>query len=145
VLYFDASALVKRYVSERGSKRVRDLLADGEIVISRLSEIEVVSGLARLARAGAISASARDRSVAAFTSDIAAWYTVEISAAVALVARRLLQRRVLRAGDSIQLACALVLKEGLGAALGEELDVFVCSDERLAQAARAEGFRVTVP
>jgi predicted nucleic acid-binding protein len=41
--YFDASALVKRYVQETGSVAVRQLLASGIIATSRLSEVEVAS------------------------------------------------------------------------------------------------------
>jgi predicted nucleic acid-binding protein len=53
VRFFDASALVKRYVRERDSMRVRRLLSAGDVAIGRLSEMEVVSAFARLARTGA--------------------------------------------------------------------------------------------
>jgi hypothetical protein len=50
--FFDASALVKKYVRETDSARVRRLLGTGGVALSRLSEVEVVSAFARLAVTG---------------------------------------------------------------------------------------------
>lgn len=44
--YCDASALVKRYVREKGSLKVRRLLSSGPVATSRLSEVEIASALA---------------------------------------------------------------------------------------------------
>ena len=41
--YFDASALVKRYVREEGSAKVRRLISSDTPATSRLSEVEVAS------------------------------------------------------------------------------------------------------
>ncbi len=43
--YFDASALVKRYLREKGSAEVRRLLASDTPATSRLSQVEVASAL----------------------------------------------------------------------------------------------------
>ena len=61
----DASALVKRYVREAGSITVRRLLASGIPASSRLSEVEVSSGIIRRAREGAFTTPRRDRMLAA--------------------------------------------------------------------------------
>lgn len=135
--FFDASALVKRYVREQGSTQVRRKLADGDVVVARLSDVEVVSAFARLTRERAMSASQRDRAVSAFTTDLAAWTVVEMTSEVTRAARRLLLRHPLRAGDAIQLGSALVLQESVGT-----LDSFVAYDARLLDAARTEGLRV---
>jgi predicted nucleic acid-binding protein len=50
MLFVDASALVKRYARERHSVKARRLLTAAPIAISRLSEVEVPSALARLVR-----------------------------------------------------------------------------------------------
>jgi predicted nucleic acid-binding protein len=47
IRYFDASALVKRYVREAGSVTVRRLLTAGTAASRRLSEVEVSSGIVR--------------------------------------------------------------------------------------------------
>jgi len=138
VRFFDASAVVKRYVRERESTAVRRLLRAGDVAVSRLSEIEVVSALARLEREAAISRPQRNRAIAAFTTDLAAWHVVELSPDVVATARTLLVRHVLRAGDAIQLASAHVLRT----ALGQDLEALVAYDQRVLTAAHAEQFTV---
>lgn len=135
--YFDASALVKRYVRERGTAKVRRLLTSDVAVTSRLSAVEIASALARRAREGAFSDTARDRAVAAFDADLASMLVVELTAAIVARAQTLVRRHALRAGDAIQLASCLYIQE----ALGEETS-FVAFDDRLANAARLEDLAV---
>ena len=132
--YFDASALVKRYVREQGGVKVGRLLLSDVPATSRLSEVEVASALGRRAREGAFSVAERDRALAALETDFAAILVVELTAELTARARNLLQRHPLRAGDAIQLASGLYLKEQLG----EEV-AFVAFDGRLTEAARREG------
>lgn len=132
--FADASAIVTRYVQEPRSATVRRMLADTPVAISRLSEVEVVSALARLCREHRLSRRARDRAIAAFAADLASWYIVEITAAITSRARRLLVRHELRSGDAIQLASALWLQQ----ATGEPIDGVLAFDDRLVTAARAE-------
>jgi uncharacterized protein len=136
--FFDASALVKRYVRESGSARVLRLLRSGEVALCRLSEVEVVSAFARLARDQAISMQQRDRASAAFVSDLTAWHVIELTPDVMATARRLLLQHHLRAGDALQLSAALVLQAGLGEALEE----FVAFDRRLLGVASTEQLAV---
>ncbi len=133
--FFDASALVKRYVRESESAAVRRALARGDVVISRLSEGEVASALARLTREGHIQTRQRDRALAALLADVAAWHVVECSPAVVTLARTLLTRHPLRSGDAIQLASALRFRQ----MVLEPLSAFVAYDARLLEAAAQEG------
>lgn len=135
--YFDASALVKRYVRERGSLRVRRLLALGPPLTSRLSEVEVASALARRAREGAFPPAEHDRALAAFGSDLAALVVVELTTEVLARARDLLERHPLRSGDAIQLASCLYLQEQI-----DEPVPLVAFDDRLIQAGRLEGLTI---
>ncbi len=132
--FFDASALVKRYVHEPESTRVRRLLRAGDVALCRLSEVEVISAFARLAREAAISPAARDRAATAFVADIPAWTVVEITPDVTRTARRLLLQHALRSGDAVQLGAALLLQE----AIRRPLQEFVAYDRRLLDAAQAE-------
>lgn len=132
--YFDASALVKRYVREDASVRVRRLLRSDTPATSRLSEVEITSALERRAREGAFSLAERDRALAALVSDFPALVVVELTAEIIAKARALLQRHALRAGDAVQLASCLYLQ----AQLGEPVAI-VAFDERLLTAARQEG------
>ena len=133
--FFDASALVKRYVREPETAAVRRALASSPVVISRLSEVEVVSALVRLARDGHIQARQKDRATLAFLEDLTAWHVVELTPEVTALARSLLSRRTLRAGDAIQLASALRLQQMTLV----PLDAFVAYDARLVEAAASEG------
>lgn len=135
--YFDASALVKRYVRERGSTTVRHLIALGTVASSRLSEVEVSSGILRRAREGAFTIQQRDRMLAALVRDIPALAMVEMTQEITTIARALLLRHPLRAGDAVQLASCLFLQRQLAQAVP-----FVAFDERLLQAARGEGLTV---
>jgi predicted nucleic acid-binding protein len=135
--YFDASALVKRYVRAAGSSTVRRLLASGTPSTSRLSEVEVASGIARRAREGAFAASRRDQMAAALERDLPALAVVEMIPEITAEARALLVRHPLRAGDAIQLASCLYLEREL-----REAVPFVAFDQRLSDAARAEGLTV---
>jgi len=137
VRFFDASALVKRYIRERGSASIRRLLDDGGVAVARLSEVEVVSAFARLSREESITTAQRDRVLTAFVTDLAAWTVVEMTPEVVSTARQLLVRHPLRTGDAVQLASALVLSAAIG-----PLDAFVAHDARLTAAASSEGMTV---
>lgn len=135
--YFDASALVKRYVREKGSTKVRRLMASQTPATSRLSEVEVASALERRAREGAFAMTERDRALAALGTDLPAIVVVELTPDISARARSLLRRHPLRAGDAIQLASCLFLQEELG----EPIPV-VAFDDRLTAAASREGLTV---
>lgn len=135
--YFDASALVKWYVEEDGSDRVRQLMASGPLATSRVSEVEVASAVARRCREGSFPVSERDRVFAALPLDLAAMFIVELTAEITARCFALLARHRLRAGDSVQLASSLDLREQVGSPVE-----FVAFDDRLLGAARAEGLQI---
>jgi prevent-host-death family protein len=135
--YFDASALVKRYVREAGSTTVRRLLASAIPASSRLSEVEVASGIIRRAREGAFTNRARDRMLAALQRDLPALAIVEMIPEIAADVRALLLRHSLRASDAVQLGSCLYLQRQLGQPVP-----FVVFDRRLVAAAQAEGLTV---
>ena len=82
IRYFDSSALVKRYVREAGSDVVEGLLASGPAAISRLTEVEVTSALARRTRTGDCSVEERDVALAMLARDMDSFLVVELVAAV---------------------------------------------------------------
>lgn len=135
--YCDASALVKRYVREKGSVKVRRLLSSGTAATSRYSAIEIASALARRTRDGALSESERDRALAALEEDMTAFLVVELTGDIVVRAQALLRRHSLRAGDAVQLASCLHLRDQLGDAVD-----LVAFDDRLLAAARREKVRL---
>jgi predicted nucleic acid-binding protein len=137
IRYFDASALVKRYVDEDHSETVRELLSSGLVATSRLSEVEIVSALARRCREGAFQESERDRIFEQIPRDFQTFYIIEIVPEVTALTYSLLRRHRLRAGDSLQLASCLYLSENL-----EQPIPIIGFDSRLTEAATAEGLDV---
>jgi predicted nucleic acid-binding protein len=128
---------VKRYVDEAGSDIVQAMLTDGMIATARFSQTEIASGLARRCREGSFSESERDRALLVLQADFAALTLVELTAAVVSRSVGLLVRRSLRAADALQLASCLELQERLSVPV-----VFVASDDRLLEGARAEGLEL---
>ena len=139
MLYFDASALAKRYVREKGSAKIRRLLSSDVPATSRLSAVEIASALMRRSRDGALSDKNRDRALTVLDGDLAAMVVVELSPEIVTRAQALLRRHPLRAGDAIQLASCLQLQEGIA----DEPVRFVAFDARLIAAARAEDVKVS--
>src|SRR3990172_3693698 len=100
--YYDASARAKRCLQEPDSERVRRLMETDVRATSRLSEVEVLSSLARLVRSGAITPAEQDRSIETLERSLRAMLVIELTREVTLRTRPLLQRSRLRAGDAIQ-------------------------------------------
>jgi predicted nucleic acid-binding protein len=113
---------------------VRRLAGSGIVATSRLSELEVASGIVRRAREGAFTPARRDRALAALQRDLPALAIVELIPDITADARSLLLRHPLRASDAIQLASCLFLQRQLNQTVP-----FVAFDQRLLEAARAEG------
>lgn len=126
------------YAKQADRPGVRDLLAREGVAVSRLSEVETVSALSRLAREDAMPESSRDAAIASFLTDLDGWEIVEMTQDVTARAREVLLVHPLKASDAVQLASALVLQSRLG----EPLDAFVTFDVRLLDAARRERLAV---
>ena len=136
IVYFDASALAKRYVEEEHTPEVLRWLEQSTPVVCRLSEVEIASALARRCREHALSRPERDRALGALEEDLQALHVVELSPDVVSTASEILLRHPLRAADAIQLGSALILRERLRTAIA-----FATFDQRLAAASQAEGLR----
>jgi predicted nucleic acid-binding protein len=128
---------VKRYVEETGSDSIRTLLAEGLPATSRLSEVEIVSALARRCREGAFPVEERDRAIRQVREDFRTLSLVELTTAVVEKATALLAGHALRAADALQLGSCLELQERLGLPVP-----FAVFDFRLMAAARAEGLSI---
>ena len=139
IVYIDASALVKRYVDEVGSPSVRTVVAREVIATSRLSELEIGSGLVRRFREAGISARNLERTLSSLREDIRSIAVVELDEEVTGEAVALLIRHRLRASDAVQLASCLHLRR-----LASTEVRLLAYDNRLNDAARAEGLAVGV-
>ena len=104
---------MKRYVREPGTALVRRLLAESSPATSRFSEVEVASAVARRSREGTLSIAGRDRVLRAWVADLQALHLVEVTDETAGIARAMLLRHALGAGDAVQLASCLILQQSL--------------------------------
>lgn len=147
-LYFDSSALVKRYVVETGSERVSELLdpaAGNEAFIVAVTPVEMIAAIARRVRGMMMT---RDDATTVFDlirSDLQSSYQViELGEVVIARAMKLAQEHALRGYDAVQLAGALEVNALL---LGSDLPpiTFVSADAELNQVAVLEGLPVENP
>ncbi len=135
--FLDASALVKRYVAEPGSERVRSLSKGrSQLIVSRLTAVEVPAAIWKRTRSGHVSAAGARKIVAQLALDLAQMAIVEPRAATIDLAAELVERHPLRAYDAVQLASAVRWTRETGLAT-----CFVCADRNLASAAAMEGLR----
>ncbi|MGH9413735.1 MAG: type II toxin-antitoxin system VapC family toxin [Terriglobales bacterium] len=137
--YFDASAWTKRYIDEPGTDAVVGLAEGAVLATSRLTMVEVSSALLRRKREGTVGAAVCDEQLARLRSELLTVEVVELDLVVAEAATATLQRHALRAGDAIQLASALHLRRRMRGPIE-----FICFDQRLNEAARAEGLLTPV-
>ena len=146
--YLDASAIVKRYLQESGSRWVAELwrrAEDSGLYSTALVDVEVVCALSRAQREGRIGLSRRNRLAGSFILEASRILTAcQYQLEVLQDAHRLALRYPLRAYDAVHLTTALELAERMLWA-GLPAPIFVSADGNLLVAARAEGLVVENP
>ena len=136
--YWDSSAIVPLIVGESLSKAAADCLkADAGIITWWVTPVECVSALARREREGHLATAGAMQAIKRLGVLREQWVEVEPSQQVRDLSLRLLRVHPLRAADALQLAAAMVIRDGYGASLS-----FVCCDDRLQLAAEKEGLDV---
>ena len=136
--FWDASAIVPLLVAESATKAVLSLATtDPEMLVWWATEIECASAVARLERDGALGEQAAPDAIDRLRHLALSWHEVDPSDAVREAAVRFLRVHQLRAADALQLGAAFVASEGRPSSLD-----LITLDDRLASAARREGFAV---
>ena len=134
--FWDASAIVPLLVAEPTTRRLQALAArDPDMLVWWGSEVECVSALARLERGGALEAKGMALASHRLTQLADGWHEIEPSEIVRESATRFLRVHPLRSADALQLAAAFIAAERRPSSLE-----VITLDERLAEAARKEGF-----
>ena len=146
-LFFDTSAIVKRYVNEIGSAWVAGLVgpASGNAVhLARVTGVEAISAIARRQRTGLISRADAALMLADFRHDFFNEYHIdEISPAIIAQAMVLAEIHSLRGYDAVQLA---VVMEVSAECLAQGLPLtLISADAELNAAAVIEGITVDDP
>jgi hypothetical protein len=136
--FWDSSAIIPLTVTEASTDAMRAIAEEDPVMcVWWATEVECVSALARLEREGALADTATTVALERLDLLAESWNEVQPVIAVRDAARRLLRVHTLRAADALQLGAAVVAAEGQPSSLE-----IVTLDERLAAAARREGFTV---
>lgn len=146
--FFDSSSLVKRYSKETGTTWIISIFKpnkDNRIYVARITFVEVISALSRKARGGQIDSSSEIKAVGRFRRAFHGKFRpVEISPNLTEHAAQLVRKHFLRGYDAVQLAAALQIYQKRNS-LGLSPLTFVCADNKLNDAAKAEGLAVENP
>jgi uncharacterized protein len=137
IAFWDSSALVPLFAHEAASPAARRWARAYDVVAWWGSRVEIHSAICRLFRNKQINNKEKQSAVARLKTLRETWREILPADKLRDAAEELLEKHVLRAADSFQLAAALVWCAGRPAKR-----VFLCADERLLQAARAEGFEI---
>jgi hypothetical protein len=138
VKFWDASAIVPLLVAEAATRSLQALARrDSDMLVWWGSQVECVSALARLERAASLDAKGAGLAFDRLKLLADGWHEIEPSEIVRENAVRFLRVHPLRAADALQLAAAFLAAERRPSTLE-----MVTLDERLADAARKEGFEL---
>ncbi|MBI3592971.1 MAG: type II toxin-antitoxin system VapC family toxin [Nitrospirae bacterium] len=138
IIYLDTSSLVKLYVEESRSSKVREWVEDAEIVATcRVAHPETISALDRRFRSGDLSKQEYDLLIGGFGRDWVNFVALDFDE---IEAGRLVRKYGLRGFDAVHLSSAKIIKRDADVSL-----FFSSFDERLNKAAIAEGIEVLTP
>jgi predicted nucleic acid-binding protein len=141
MIYLDTSALVKKYVIEDGTDRIRALLKNEKRVItSKLTYAEMCASFARKHREGGIEMQHYQKAWGSFINDWGTLILVEVREELFPLIRRLTEVYPLRGADAVHLASALLVGESTGETL-----TFVASDNNLLNTAKRENLKTVNP
>lgn len=133
--YFDASALVKRYVDEAGRRDVLRLMRRYEVATSAIVPIELRSALRRRVSEGTLDEARVPEILKRVATERGFWALIGVSSDVLAAAETLVAAHPLRALDAIHVASAQLFSARITA---PEL-IFVSADARQTAAATAVG------
>lgn len=141
MIYFDSSALVKRYLREAGTESVNAiLLSEKTIATSKLAYPEILSAFMRKHRAGELAQKPLRSVIDQFESDWKHFFVIEFHDDLFPAIKALIEEYPLKGADTVHLSSALWLKH-----IAREDLKFVASDLNLLKAAESENLHVINP
>jgi predicted nucleic acid-binding protein len=141
ILYLDASALVKRYVSEVGSPQVEALIAQSDVVgTSLVSRVEVAAALARAAWRDILPREQAEAALLVFRAQWPRLARLQLTEPLLARADALAWDHGLHGYDAVHLAAALFWQEALRAPV-----TLATFDRELWQAGQVAGLALWPP
>ncbi len=142
--YLDASAWVKRYAQETGSRWMQELFdQQPKFSSASLGVVEVMATLARKHKAKQLADADFEEHSENLIEDWDDFIQIHFTPEAVLFARESAYRMALRGADAIHLGSSLLLRQRFTAA-GDKV-VLVVSDRELKAAAQASGLSVLDP
>ncbi|MBN1501048.1 MAG: type II toxin-antitoxin system VapC family toxin [Spirochaetes bacterium] len=137
-LFFDTSAIIKRYINENGSQNVDELFSSADqIFVSAISEIESASTLKRLLVENEISEIDYNFLKKEIQIDFTFFSIIDFDSQIIEEAIEAIDKYQLKSLDSIQLASAIICRS--------DIDNFISCDIKLLKAAEIEKFKIINP
>lgn len=134
IVYLDTSSLVKLYVEETGSEKIRDIAYNATVIsTSKVAYAEARAAFARKQKEDGFSITNLRKIVEDLNRDWESYFVVEITDGLIRSAGDIAEKHLLRGFDSIHLASAIILKDKTGAEI-----YFSSNDARLNRAAEKE-------
>ena len=141
MIYFDSSALVKRYLKEKGTDVVLSLTTQEEFVAtSKLAYPELLSAFMRKRRAGDLGEEPFQSVWDRLDADWPELFIIEMHDELLPIVKSLIGKYPLKGADSIHLASALWLESATRTEV-----TFVASDMNLLNAATIENLKILNP
>jgi len=142
--YLDASAWVKRYAQETGSRQMEELFAqEPRLACSSLGMVEVMATLARKHKAKQLTDADFEEHSGRVTEDWDDFIQIHFTPEAVLFARESAYRMALRGADAIHLGSALLFRQRF--AEPDDEVILVASDRELKAAAQTSGLSVLDP
>jgi predicted nucleic acid-binding protein len=138
IVYLDTSSLVKLYVDEIDSEKIRAIIEKATVIsTSRIAYAEARSAFARKQREDDFSFNILRKFVHDINKDWESYFVIEVTDGLIRYAGDIAEEHLLRGFDSIHLASAISLKNKIRREV-----YFSSNDTRLNQAAMKEGIIV---
>src|SRR3990172_6150903 len=135
IVYIDTSNLVKLYVDETGSEKIKDMVQNATVLsTSKVAYAEARAAFARKQREKGFSIGILRKIVEDLNRDWESYFVIEITDGLIRFAGDIAEKYLLRGFDSIHLASAVHLKNKIRADIH-----FSSYDTRLNQSAEKEG------
>ena len=115
IIYFDTSALVKKYVKELGSKQIGEFYSRADIAGTvMVTQVEMASALSRAMRMEKIKAEESKQAWSMFVEDWDTFYLIGVTKSLVSRASLLAWEEELRGYDAVHLASLLAWKDTIG-------------------------------
>lgn len=142
--YLDASAWVKRYYQETGTRWIQDLFTGNRVMAcAALGLIEVIATLARKGKAGEIDPTLLEQKIRELDEDWRGFIQIQFIDETVGKAKGLARELTLRGADAIHLASALLLQSRF--TQEDDQLILITADHELRQAAQLSGLAAIDP